>query len=92
MLNKERKGTIAIRPGSEHQEPAAVFVGGTNGLDMTVCYVLNSEGLVFSDPEGSDLMDMNMNNLKRLRAEWHVQSAERSKRRWKAKVAELSDA
>ena len=92
MLNRERRGTVAIRPGGEHQEPAAVFVGGINGLDMTICYVLNSETLVFSDPEGSDLMDMDMTMLKRMRAEWHVQAADKSKRWWEAELAKLNGA
>ena len=92
MLNKERKGTIAIRPGNDYQMPSAVFVGGINKLGSTVCHVLNTGGLVFSDPDASDLMDMDINKLDRMRAEWHVLDAERAKKRWKARVEELKGA
>lgn len=77
LKNLDRKGTIAIRPGNKNQKPEVVLVGGINGFDMLVCHVLNTDSIVFSDPEENDLLDFNMPIFKKLKKEWEIQNLER---------------
>ena len=88
MPNIDRKGTIAIRLGNENQEPRAVHVGGVNSFDMLICRVLNTGEVVFSFPEGDDLVDFDMKLLQKLRAEWRLENAKRSVERFQKQLDE----
>ena len=88
MLNIDRKGTIAIRPGNDNHEPRAVYVGGVNGFDMLVCRVLNTGEVMFSYPESGDLLDFDIKLLQKLRAEWRLDNAKRSVERFQKQLDE----
>lgn len=74
-MNKNRKGTIAIRPATEHQEPYVVYVvyvGGVNSFDMLICRVINSSSIVFSEPEDDDLLDFDLKVYEKLKKDWRL--------------------
>ncbi|WP_151803966.1 hypothetical protein [Acinetobacter bereziniae] len=71
-MNKNRKGTIAIRPATQHQEPYVVYVGGVNSFDMLICRVINSSSIVFSGPEDDDLLDFDVNVYEKLKKDWRL--------------------
>lgn len=74
MRNDARKGTIAIRLGNENQKPLVVYVGGLNSFGFLVCRELNSTSIVFSEPDGDDLVDFDMKLLEKLSKEWRIEN------------------
>lgn len=89
MKNIDRKGQIAIRPGNQYAEPSVVYVAGRNHMNMLICERLNTSETLFSNPDGSDLLDLDFQVLKRLLAEWKVENAERRLASAKKDLAEL---
>lgn len=87
--NLDRKGTVCIRPGGKHQEPAAVMAGGINGFDMQVLHELNSDTMTMCDPESNTLLDFDYKKLELLRLEWKVENADRIKERAESHLAEF---
>lgn len=81
-MNLNRKGTIAIRPSTEYQEPYVVYVGGVNSFDMLICRVINSNTIVFSEPEDDELLDFDLKVYEKLKKEWRLANL-------KKQVAEL---
>lgn len=89
-MNKNYIGKICIRKGNEHQEPAACFISGINGFGTLVCRVINTDTLVFSDPDGQgDLIDFDYKKLVQMRAEWAVENAKRVLKRTEERYREL---
>jgi hypothetical protein len=91
MLNLDREGTIALRPGNEHHEPCAVFVGGINGFDMLILKKINASTILFGDPDGEDLMDMDFHALQVMELEWKIENTSRARARFEENLAELTE-
>lgn len=74
-MNRQFIGTVCIRKGNKHQEPAAVYITGINGFDSLVCRVLNTGDIMFCDPNSEgEIIPFDFLTLQRLRAEWRLDS------------------
>ncbi len=83
--DKEFIGKVCIRLGNENQEPLAVVPTGYNGFDLLSCKVLNTGNLVFGGP----FIDFDIEQLQILRAEWRLNNAKESIKRFQKDVDNL---
>lgn len=90
MENSERIGQIAMTSGSDYGEPCAVFVRGINQIGLLTMNKLNTGILCFAKPDDTDLLDFNYKTLEKLRAQWFIDEADRTKKRWIDNLNEIN--
>lgn len=78
MLNKDRKGQLALRIGNEHNEPCVVYVAGINSMDFLILRKINTGETQFEDPDADTLIDFDFKAYEISRAQWRLDQAKRS--------------
>ena len=89
MLNKDRKGQIALYAGNEHNEACAVFVAGINSFDLLVLRKLNCGQLHFVEPDAETLLDFDFKAYELARAQSRLSLAKKSIKRLRTDVNEI---
>lgn len=89
MRNIERKGQLAMFAGSEHKEPCIVYIRGVNRMDLLIMQIVNTDTLIFEEPNNSNLFDVDIKALEKMRANWDLENAKKTVERSQQRVDEL---